>query len=426
MQPSRRNCLCASLAWLALLPLAPRTTAESLTITSKPTGATVEINGVVVGTTPCKIKYPGGYFHQTHTVFGNRLHYALLVKVYKDGYTSREMKITEGPFEWVSLNGRDHGRYWLIKTSNVSVDLEPISAAYHSSLRVPPAGNSMIASRRELPTERLVEIASPAVVEIESSEARGSGFLISDDGLIATNHHVVEGHATVDVELQDDSRLLGKVLYTDERSDLAIVKIEGKGFPFLPLAEFSQVRVGETVIAIGNPEHGAVHTVTRGIISAVASRGGPSGETVIQTDAAINFGNSGGPLINSYGEVVGVNTWIARKTDDPQGVQLQGINFAISSVDLARALRRFAPEAGAPSAAPSKVKTGTISVASDPGGAEIYVDGKFAGQTPSTIPLSSGTHRIELRSAGRKNWGRELDVIEGSQLTLHPILEIQP
>ena len=117
MQPSRRHCLCASLALLAFLPLAPRTHAETLTITSSPPGATIEINGSVAGTTPYKTDFPGGYFHKTHTAFSSRLEHAMMARVSKDGYLAQQVTLTEGPFEWVAINGRQHGNYFLLKSS---------------------------------------------------------------------------------------------------------------------------------------------------------------------------------------------------------------------------------------------------------------------------------------------------------------------
>jgi hypothetical protein len=128
MHPSRPHCICASLA-VAVLLLAPRTFAENLTIASSPVGATVEINGVVACKTPCQLKYPGGYFHKTKTLFGSRLLHGLTARVCKDGYTVQEISLTEGPREWTSLNGRDHGRYRLFKTNHIEITLEPTSAA---------------------------------------------------------------------------------------------------------------------------------------------------------------------------------------------------------------------------------------------------------------------------------------------------------
>src|SRR5271170_4235323 len=112
MQPSRRHCIyarIASLAMLACLLMAPRTHAEALTITSSPPGATVEIDGMVAGTTPYKTDYPGGYFHKTHTAFASRLEHSMTLRVTKDGYVAQLITLTNGPFEWVAVTGRHHG-----------------------------------------------------------------------------------------------------------------------------------------------------------------------------------------------------------------------------------------------------------------------------------------------------------------------------
>ncbi|MGA8870885.1 MAG: PEGA domain-containing protein [Candidatus Acidiferrales bacterium] len=128
MQPSRRHCLCASVALLLCL-LGPRTHAETLTITSSPKGATVEIDGIVVGTTPYRLKVPGGYFHKTRTIFGQTLQHQMVLRIYEDGYTSQEMKLADGPFEWTALNGRDYGKYWLLKANHVEATLQPVSTS---------------------------------------------------------------------------------------------------------------------------------------------------------------------------------------------------------------------------------------------------------------------------------------------------------
>jgi len=231
MQPSRRKCLYASLAWLALLPLAPRTTAESLTITSKPSGAAVEIDGMHAGTTPYRVDYPSSYFHKPHTVFGQRLRHSMTLRISKEGYTTQHITLTTGPYDWVSVTGRRHGSYFLLRSDHFDIQLE-----------------------------------------------------------------------------------FGP-LFTHEPADS-----NGRVGPMIPR--------------------------TAGITQP-------------------------------------------------------------------------APKASAPS-------IGSVAVASDPAGAEIYVDGKFAGQTPSTIPLASGPHQFELRAPGRMYWQRQLEVMEGSQLTLHPVLESLP
>src|SRR5215470_8293771 len=106
------------------------TLAEKLRITSNPTGATVEIDGVAAGTTPFEKDYPGGYFHKTRTVLGKRLEHPMVARISFTGYTTKELVLTEGPMEWVSLNGRDRGAYWLLKSNHFNVDLQPVSEAF--------------------------------------------------------------------------------------------------------------------------------------------------------------------------------------------------------------------------------------------------------------------------------------------------------
>jgi PEGA domain len=230
MQPSRRHCLCASLALLAFFLLASRTRAESLTITSSPPGATVEISGLVAGTTPYKTDFPGGYFHKTHTVFGSRLEHSLTARVSMNGYLSQQITMTEGPFEWVAVNGRHHGNYFLLKSGRFDIKLDPVS------------------------------------------------------------------------------------------SGSAPVETIGRDGPLRPA--------------------------------------------------------------------------------------------------LVPVLRADQGEAGP--------QSGSVTIASDPAGAEIYVDGKFVGQTPSTIHLASGSHRVELKSQAKQDWERDLEVLKDSQLTLHPVLSASP
>jgi serine protease Do len=429
MQPSRRHCLYASLALVAFCALAQRTFAETLTITSSPPGATVEINGVMACRTPCELKYPGGYFHKTKTVFGTRLEYPMKARIYKDGFSAHEITLTEGPLEWVAVNGKNHGHYWVLKSTHVDVTLEAASVAFDGSVRVASAGERTTDLRPELPIERVVDIAGPAVVKIRDAEGWGTGFLITDTGVVATNHHVVEGSSSVTVVFPNGAQLQGSVLYTDEQTDLALVKVSGENFPHLTLADGSQIQVGQTVVAIGNPAQGMENSVTKGIISAFGRKQDEGNGTWIQTDAAINPGNSGGPLLNAHAEVVGINTrkhFFEHDTGDAGDRALQSIGFALSSSDLLKILQRFYHAPGAaPSANPSGV--GSVAIASDPVGAEIYIDGKFVGQTPSTIRLPSGTHRVEVKLQGKRVWQRDLDVLKDSELSLHPVLaEAQP
>jgi hypothetical protein len=231
MQPSRRPCLYASLALPALLLLAPRTHADTLTITSTPPGATVEINGLRAGTTPYKTEYPGGYFHKTHTVFGSRLDHSMVVRISKEGYLTERITLTDGPFEWVAVNGRHRGNYFLLKSHRFDIKLEPIS--------------------------------------------------YGDGGPVET--------------------------------------INGEG----PMRAPS--------------------------VAALRTEGGQA-----------------------------------------------------------------------------RAESGSVEIASDPPGADIYVDGKFAGQTPSTLSLGAGSHRVEVKVAGKRSWARDLEVFRDSRLTLHPVLEPSP
>jgi len=153
----------------------------------------------------------------------------------------------------------------------------------------------------------------------------GSGFVVSSDGLILTNAHVVEGADQVSVTLTDGRSLSGRVIGTDPVTDVAVVKIEATNLPTATFANSDQLEIGEWAIAIGNPL-GLDNTVTTGIVSATdrsSSQVGVPAERVnfIQTDAAINPGNSGGPLLNADGEVIGINTAIIQNA--------QGIGFAI-------------------------------------------------------------------------------------------------
>ncbi len=152
---------------------------------------------------------------------------------------------------------------------------------------------------------------------------KGSGFIISSDGYILTNYHVIKNADKIIVTLSDNRRFNARVVGADPTVDVAVIKIDAKNLPTLPLGDSDKVEVGEWVVAIGNP-FGLSHTVTVGVISAkgrTIRAGKESFENFLQTDAAINPGNSGGPLLNLKGEVIGINTAIIPYA--------QGIGFAI-------------------------------------------------------------------------------------------------
>ncbi|MCA9541209.1 MAG: DegQ family serine endoprotease [Myxococcales bacterium] len=164
---------------------------------------------------------------------------------------------------------------------------------------------------------------------VERSGSLGSGVVVSADGLVLTNNHVVEGADDIKVTLTDGREFDAKVVGTDPKTDVAVIRLQGKPerLEAMPLGSSDSLRLGETVLAIGNP-FGLGHTVTMGIVSAKgrANVGITDYEDFIQTDAAINPGNSGGALVNARGELVGINTAIASRTGG-----YQGIGFAIPS-----------------------------------------------------------------------------------------------
>ena len=149
----------------------------------------------------------------------------------------------------------------------------------------------------------------------------GSGVIISPDGYIVTNNHVVEGAQELTVTLPDKREFRGKIVGTDPKTDLAVIKVDGRDLPFVPWGDSSKLQVGEYVLAVGNP-FGLNSTVTLGIVSGLGRgrMGITQYEDFIQTDAAINPGNSGGALVNQAGELVGINTAIISQTGGYQGV----------------------------------------------------------------------------------------------------------
>ncbi|MEM8831638.1 MAG: HhoA/HhoB/HtrA family serine endopeptidase, partial [Cyanobacteria bacterium P01_G01_bin.19] len=165
----------------------------------------------------------------------------------------------------------------------------------------------------------------PNIPQERVQRGLGSGFIVSSDGLILTNAHVIDGSDLVNVTLKNGSTYEGKVMGTDPLTDVAVIKIEAEDLPAVTFADSEQLQPGEWAIAIGNPL-GLDNTVTTGIVSATGRSSSQVGiaekrVSFIQTDAAINPGNSGGPLLNARGEVIGINTAIIKNA--------QGLGFAI-------------------------------------------------------------------------------------------------
>jgi len=429
--------LCALLLFLPI-----RVSAEKLTITSTPPGATVEINGVVAGTTPFEKDYPGGYFHRTHTSLGARLEHPLVARLNLSGYATKEIPLTEGPAEWISLNGRKHGEYFIFKTTHFDVQLDSIAQTFTGEVGTTRAAATPSAPRPELGLEELVARTKPAVLYLKGLDRSGTGFFVTDTGVIATNAHLARGEGTLLAKMPSGAQLEAKVVFLDADLDIALLKVDGQNLPALPLADAAATHQGESVVAIGNPGDAMLFSVTKGIVSAVGKFPAAGPGTWIQTDAPINPGNSGGPLVNLYGEVVGISTLKLVKKNT------NGIGFALSASDLMTVLRRFYPDAhftappqeavsaatqensvqtplaaessaaAASQQTPAPEGTGTISITSDPDGAEIFVDDKFFGNAPATLKLSVGTHSIVLKIPGRPDWRRTLEVLKGNKASL--------
>jgi serine protease Do len=232
------------------------------------------------------------------------------------------------------------------------------------------------------------------------SPAGGSGIIIDRDGYVLTNNHMVENAKKITVKLEDQREVTAKVIGTDPETDLALIKIDTDIKPeqVATLGNSSNIKIGDWAIAIGNP-YGLGWTVTVGVVSALGrsnlliSGGGPSYQDFIQTDASINFGNSGGPLVNIHGEVIGVNAAV--------NAQAQGIGFAIP-IDIAKQIVSQLREKGTvtrgylglvPAELTPKVKEG---LGMDPDTKGILVDEVQKGTPAEDGGLKAGDVILEL------------------------------
>ena len=211
------------------------------------------------------------------------------------------------------------------------------SEPVEETLNIQIIGGADLSDERKSSLAELVERIQGGVVQITASGGSGSGFISHPDGLVVTSEHVVGGESSVGVWLTNGQRYDGSVLERDATSDLALVKIEGsQRFDALVVGNPGGARMGDEVLALGFPiadKIGTNLTVTRGIISSTRIS---DGVELLQTDAAMNPGNSGGPLVNSDGEVIGVNGFRIEQTD--AGRPVSNIGFAVSVSELERRL----------------------------------------------------------------------------------------
>jgi hypothetical protein len=197
----------------------------------------VQINGVLVGTTPYEQSIPGGYLHKTKTALGARLGYPMVARLTLEGYAAKEIQLTEGPMSWVStLKGHNHGAYWLLKTDHFQVELQSVSQTFTGAVESVSGSTLIPGPRPELSLEELVSRTKPAVVFLKSLTKSGTGFFITETGVIATNAHLARGEEALLATLPNGTRLEAKIVYIDPDLDIALAKTIGEGFPHLPLA----------------------------------------------------------------------------------------------------------------------------------------------------------------------------------------------
>jgi S1-C subfamily serine protease len=211
--------------------------------------------------------------------------------------------------------------------SGSNADADDTDTAAEEQVQVDPVAAGPVLAEEQQVVD-IYEEASPAVVQIAVGLSTGSGFLIDDEGHILTNSHVVDGASTVTVTLSDDTELDGTVLGTDSADDLALVQVSASEVSHITPVTFGDsdnVQPGQIAVALGSP-YGLEGTITIGVVSGLdRSLTGDDGRPitgVIQTDAALNPGNSGGPLLNSDGEVIGINTAIESQSAN-------GVGFAV-------------------------------------------------------------------------------------------------
>jgi putative serine protease PepD len=273
-----------------------------------------------------------------------------------------------------------------------------------------------------------------------SSEATGTGFVVDSSGLIVTNEHVIDGATSITVTLSDGSELKATLVGKDSSSDLALLKVDpsGHSLPALALADDSSVNVGDTAYAIGSP-YGLAETLTTGVVSALGrSIDAPNGFTIsgaIQTDAELNPGNSGGPLLNAQGQVIGVNSQVYSSGSSASGEATggTGLGFAIPSSTVKKvvaALREGGTVAHAYLGVSTSDGNGGATLASVRSGGPADDAGLQSGDLVTKIGATSVTDGDDLAAAiARLSPGDKVTVTfrrDGSTRTVTVTLGKQP
>lgn len=414
------------LSTLMLCLHAPALAEKRFIITSDPPGAVVQFNGETVGKTPVEIKLKDFLFNGPKYLWSDFLNQPIQMTVAKEGYVAKTVVITRGPFRWVNLNNTAEKIYYVLAQTSWNIKLEKIGEFMGSNpYAVNNSPSSNIGSNsNKLTTEQLVQMALPAVVTVQVGAKSGSGFFITESGIVVTNRHVVEGSETASVTTGKGETIASESIFLHPTNDLALIKVKEGHYPFLRIADPASTTVGSDVIAIGSPglpgsDTLLVNTVTRGIVSAF--RKSNSFGLVLQTDVNINHGNSGGPLLNSNGEVIGVNTLGFREGG------ATGLNFAIYSSEVLRMLKdhfNYVPEYAASAIQSNTASSKTLlEITSEPPGAEIWINGSFDSSTPSKILLLPGEHTIKITRPGFKDWERKIVIEAGTSKTINAILE---
>jgi len=390
---------------------------KTLKIITNPPGATVTLDGQVVGTTPYQQDFPSSFFSRPTTAVQKRLDHPIHLVLILDGYITKEVVITIGPKDWVDLHHHSHGEYWLFKQDRISVDLVPLPPPVPvSAISAPLHARAPV--NHDLPIETIISRTKSAVVLIRGNSATGSGFIVNDAGLIATNAHVVELQSKLSAILASGQALNAKLVYVDPHVDIAFLKISSPAteasFPYLLLADPASVVQGEEVVAMGYPSAGVSLTVTRGIVSAIGKIPFLGDANWVQTDAALNPGNSGGPLLDRRGEVIGINT------EKPTGNEVTGIGFALSSAHLSDALSAFSliRVSSDEKLSAETPPTGRIEFSWPPNVSVMYKK-RVLGQIPMDLEVPVGSYVFWFRSPDGAGCGKSVEVWPRSTVTLN-------